>query len=247
MDQLAGSAAAFGFGQFSGLGLLDQAESPGVLGSPNSTGYSYLGNRVMMAIGQGALISVTPLQLALAYGAIANGGRVYAPYLVRRIDMPDGSQMALQPPQVKSEIPWTPAQRQVILDGLCDVVGNRHGTAYKAKIDPALRVAGKHALLQRSDVGGEEFTDAWFACFAPWDNPEICVVAMLEKAKGHGGEVAAPVARDVVKEYFKLKGLRSQQLPELPRELTEGAVQGSAIAQHSPSGRAGGAPGLGAQ
>jgi penicillin-binding protein 2 len=90
----------------------------------------------------------------------------------------------------------------VLLDGFRGVVEAADGTARHGAFDPEMKVAGKTGSAQRG--GG---TDAWFVCFAPYDNPEICLVVMLEKA-GHGGEEAAPLARLLLEEYFKTKKAR---------------------------------------
>jgi penicillin-binding protein 2 len=201
-EQIYSAADLFGFGRPTGIAVLERGESPGVLGRPESDASRLLANRVMMGIGQGQLISVTPLQLTMAYSTLANGGTLLEPRLVLRVQTPEGKE-TLNPPIERGTVPWAEWQRQVLLDGFRAVVEQPRGTAHKIQFDPAMRVAGKTGTAQRHTS-----PDAWFVAFAPWDNPEICVTVLLEKA-GHGGEEAAPVAKALLEEYFRLKGKRT--------------------------------------
>lgn len=207
-EQLYDVARMFGFGRPTGLPVMERGESGGILADPESAAAHLMANRVMMGIGQGELISVTPLQEVLAYSAMANGGTLYAPRIVLRTEMADGRQVS-NPVVVRDNLTWTEAQRQVLLKGFRAVVEETRGTASRGRIDPAWRAAGKTGTAQRRKP-----PDAWFVGFAPWDNPEICVVVLLEKA-GHGGEEAAPVANQILKEYFRLK----QERPAKPAQL----------------------------
>ena len=210
-DDMMAAAQAFGFGRSTGISLGD---SPGKLLRPSRW---ELGDRIMMGIGQQRLISVTPIQIAMAYAAMANGGKLFSPALVREIRLPSGEPLFTAPPPASlREIGWTEAQRQALLDGFRGVVEDPvMGTARHAHFDPAMRVAGKTGSAEH---GLEGPPHAWFVCFAPWDDPEVCVVVLLENA-GHGGEVAAPVARGVLEKYYALKALRDMA----PRAADSGA------------------------
>ncbi|HUT24159.1 MAG TPA: penicillin-binding transpeptidase domain-containing protein, partial [Sumerlaeia bacterium] len=131
--------------------------------------------------------------------------------------LPSGEPLFTAPPPASlREIGWTEAQRQALLDGFRGVVEDPvMGTARHAHFDPAMRVAGKTGSAEH---GLEGPPHAWFVCFAPWDDPEVCVVVLLENA-GHGGEVAAPVARGVLEKYYALKALRDMA----PRAADSGA------------------------
>jgi penicillin-binding protein 2 len=211
-ERLYSVASLFGYGRPTRVALLSQGESGGVLTPPEAQAARFLANRVMMGIGQGELISVTPLQQAMAYSAMANGGVLYAPRLVLRVELPDGKQI-VNPPVQRTVIPWTEAQRQVLLDGFRAVVEVPRGTAHKVGFDPVMRVAGKTGTAQRYKP-----PDAWFIGFAPWDNPEICVAVLLEKA-GHGGEEAGPVAKKIFEAYFGLRNKPPADLSAGPPDL----------------------------
>ncbi|MBN1867415.1 hypothetical protein JW916_08990 [Candidatus Sumerlaeota bacterium] len=202
-------AARYGFGSVSGIGLMDRGESPGVLGSRHGTPAN-LGNTVMMGIGQGGLISATPLQVAMAYAALANGGTLFAPRIVREIQRPDGGTIQYFPTP-RGEIGLSEAQRNVLIDGFRAAVEQSYGTAHKAQFDPAMRAAGKTGTAQRAGK-----SDAWFVCFAPWDRPEICVAILVEEA-GHGGETAAPLAKAFLDEYYRLK--KTHLPPQVARRI----------------------------
>lgn len=198
LEKMSRMASLFGFGRPTGVSLYRSGESAGILGqgtAPNP------GNLVMMGIGQGRYISVTPIQLLRAYCALANGGKVYRPMVIRSIEYPDGRIERLHP-EVVSEIPWTEAQRDALMVGFRDVCETAWGTGRHANFDPQMKVAGKTSTAER---GGE--ADAGFVCFSPWDQPEVAVYVLLEGA-GHGGEMAAPVAREILERYYALQKQR---------------------------------------
>lgn len=158
-----------------------------------------------VAIGQGYL-TTTPLQMALAYVAVANRGVAYQPYLVSHIETAQHEVVyAFEPQPVPVDIGaahWEP-----IVDGLRAVIQNVRGTSYRslrwpndlpwgavATYDPA----GKTGSAQRA---ANEDPHAWFAGFAPASDPEIVVVVYVEEGGG-GGSTAAPIARRVMDYYF---------------------------------------------
>jgi penicillin-binding protein 2 len=195
--------ALYGFGRPTGIGLVAIGESPGRLGV---TGATNLADLHMMAIGQGRMILVTPLQMVNAYSALANGGTLFVPQIVKRTILPSG-EVSETSPTVASRIPWTPEQRAVLVDAFRNVVADtRSGTGRNAGFDPAWKVAGKTSSAQRATTDGK-VADAGFVCFAPADNPEICLYVVLEGV-GHGGEFAAPVAKLFLDEYYRLKKTR---------------------------------------
>jgi len=158
------------------------------------------GEDLNVAIGQGALL-VSPLQLALGYGAVANGGTVYRPHVARAVTSPaTGKVVRTIQPKVAQVARIPAGDFAAVARGLATVPSS--GTA-----------AGAFAgfPLDRIPVAGKTGTAdlppkapfAWFASFAPVGNPRYVVVAMVEQG-GHGGESAAPVARSL---YEKLFGL----------------------------------------
>ncbi|MFW6256311.1 MAG: penicillin-binding transpeptidase domain-containing protein [Candidatus Sumerlaeota bacterium] len=187
----------FGFGRPTGLALLDRHDSAGRLGDPMSRS---LGDLVMMGIGQGRLISVTPIQMTRAFCALGNGGKLYTPQIVQRIKLPDGL-MRDYPPIVAGEVPWTDEQHRVLMEAFRDVIDQPYGTGRHARFPEWMQVAGKTGSAER--VRGKP-TDAYFVCFSPAEDPEICVFVLLEHA-GHGGEYASPLARQLLEKYYSLK------------------------------------------
>jgi peptidoglycan glycosyltransferase len=150
-----------------------------------------------VAIGQGGsegAIEATPIQMAEVAAAIANGGRLMKPRLTDRIVRQDGRVKERIQPDLQSEVmkPETAAQ-------LTEMMGRvvEEGTGTAAALS-GIRVAGKTGT---AEVGANrEFTQPWFICFAPIDNPKLAVAVTLERqpAGSQGGVVAAPIAKAVL-------------------------------------------------
>ena len=158
-----------------------------------------------VSIGQGYTL-VSPLQLAIAYATIANGGVCYYPRLVDRVLNQDGSPVldergnvaVPQTPRVRSDLRQeiSPDKIDLVRKGFWKVVNEDGGTGGRARLKDWV-VAGKTGTAQASDRGREENV-AWFACFAPFDHPKYVVVVMVQGASGHGGEVAGPIATRIL-------------------------------------------------
>jgi penicillin-binding protein 2 len=226
IDALAALAGEFGFGQRTGIGI--NHEVPGLV--PTKAWYNQhyggqfrLGFTLNAAIGQGNT-KVTVLQLAMAYAALANGGTLYAPQIVRSIESPnttgEGSVEIDFAPRVRRKINLAPDNLHAVLEGMHGVVNEPGGTAYKertTKVD----VAGKTGTAQVSKINQKAGIDprsiwyfnrdhAWFAGVAPYDDPEIAVVVLVEHGGG-GGHNAAPIAMRVFEDWFtKIKPAREQ-------------------------------------
>jgi penicillin-binding protein A len=150
-----------------------------------------------VAIGQGGLegeVRASPMQMAQVAAAIANGGRLMKPRLTDRIVRKDGRVAERIEPDLQSEVmkPETSAQ---LTEMMSRVVEEGTGTAAALS---GVRVAGKTGT---AEVGANrEFTQPWFICFAPVDNPQMAVAVTLERqpAGSQGGTVAAPIARSVL-------------------------------------------------
>jgi penicillin-binding protein 2 len=170
----------------------------------------YDAERAILGIGQGA-VHITPLEMLAGYSAIATGGEVMRPRIVRKIVRMDGS-VTENPPQLLRKLPWKPDDVAFIRRALAGVV-NDYGTGGAAKL-PGIEVGGKTGTAQVATVKGKMIKSenlpyllrdhAWFVAFAPVADPEICVVAMLEHG-GHGGSAAAPIVKAVMQEYFRTK------------------------------------------
>lgn len=166
------------------------------------------GEAVDFAIGQAAQVLVTPLQQAMAYAAIANGGTVYEPQIARAFLNPDGSVASVVQPKVKGKL--TQAEINVlptVMKGLQLVVSGPVGTANKAGFDTQLNVAGKTGTADVA-AAGQPLADqpqSWFASVQPADNPRYAVVVMVEHG-GQGADVAAKVTANIYKDIYGLDG-----------------------------------------
>jgi penicillin-binding protein 2 len=160
----------------------------------------YTGNTINLSIGQGPL-ETTPLQAACAYAALANGGTYYYPRLVCKIA--GGGQETVFP--VRSEaIGVSDRSLPVIKEGMRRVVQEQGGTAYRVFEDVSfLKVAGKTGTAQYG--AANELSYTWFAGYAPSDAPRIVVVALIEEGET-GGATSAPVAKQVLVDFFTLGG-----------------------------------------
>ncbi|RYZ33199.1 MAG: penicillin-binding protein 2 [Myxococcaceae bacterium] len=220
LDPIAEMGKSLGLGRPTGIGVV--AEVPGIMPSSAyhdkaSPGGYTKGMALNSAIGQGD-DNVTPLQLALVYAAIANGGKLYKPQMVQRLENLDGQVMEEFKPEVVSRVDINPAHLKAIVEGLVAVAQEPGGTAYRAKLKsglpPEMSVAAKTGTAQVARIGAIrlkthqmsyfERDHAWFAGFAPADKPELAVVVLNEHG-GHGGVDAAPTAMAVMKKYFELK------------------------------------------
>src|SRR5207237_1260069 len=152
--------------------------------------------------GQGS-VEVTVLQLATAYAAIANGGKLWVPQVVNRIERAGGQIVESFPPRLRRTLSESNDALVRIRRALTDAVNDPKGTAYAARV-VGLSVAGKTGTAQvqrlqqhdrhRDEEEGAIGNDhAWFASFAPADKPEIAVVVFVEHG-GFGAKAAAPTA-----------------------------------------------------
>ncbi len=215
LDPIAEMGSALGLGAPTGIGIV--AEVPGVM--PDSEyhnrktpgGYTK-GMALNSAIGQGD-DNVTPLQMAMVYASIANGGVVYQPQLVKRIEAVDGKVLEEFSPKVVRTVSIAPEHHKLVVDALTAVVNEPGGTAYRSRLKD-IKVAGKTGTAQVARLGAvtlkTEQMDywvrhhAWFAAFAPVEDPQIVVVVLNEHG-GHGGTDAAPAATAVIQKYFDLR------------------------------------------
>jgi penicillin-binding protein 2 len=157
----------------------------------------------------------------MAYAALANGGTLYQPQVVRAVETSDGAVVQEFPPRMRRQIPLAPENLHRITDALFDVVNDPNGTAYPAR-DPSLDVAGKTGTAQTGYVAKKEDepkmawflsqNHAWFSAIAPARSPEIVVTVLVEHG-GSGPEVAVPVAMQIVREYERLKSVRLGHAP----------------------------------
>lgn len=161
------------------------------------------GHSLYLAIGQGNL-EATPLQLAVSYAAIANGGTIVKPHVGLKIV--DGSGKLVQDldPGTGRTVDITPAALDPVRRGLREAASAPAGTSAAVFAGYPVAVAGKTGTAEVWD-SGRMVDYAWYASYAPYDNPKYVTVMMIERG-GHGGAVAAPATRLIYDALFKIKG-----------------------------------------
>lgn len=220
IDRLAKVGMSFGMGNKTGIGTNPEAKGR----MPTRSWYirrykgAFRGGFTLLsAIGQGAA-TVNVLQLALSYAALANGGTLYQPQVVRSIETSDGTIVQEFPPRVKRLIAIDPGHLSQIRAGLRGVVAEKKGTAHAETVEGA-SMAGKtgtaqvtHVTPRGVDPGKVWYFNrdhAWFAGYAPAEAPEIAIVVLIEHGGG-GGKNAVPVASRVVRDWLKLRERQRQ-------------------------------------
>jgi penicillin-binding protein 2 len=199
VDALAKWTRKFGFGERTGVDL--PGEQAGVVPDPAwkmaKEGLPWFpGNTVMMSIGQGYLLA-TPLQLARFVAAVANGGRLVSPHVLKQVTSPDGEvvQDIKAPPP--TDLQLDPDYLALVQRGMEGAVSSRRGTASRARV-AGLSVAGKTGTAQNPH--GEDH--AVFVCFAPVESPQVAIAIIVENG-GEGGLTAAPIAQKMLEYLFK--------------------------------------------
>jgi len=205
IDEIVRVSRAFGLGEPPGLGLGDEAK--GSLPNPHLKGRGQppwtAGNTVVSSIGQG-LVVTSPMQLLAMVSAIANGGTIYRPWVVKKIVSLSGDVLEEYEPEAVRRVDVKPETLAFIRQAMLGVVDE--GTGARSKV-PGVPIAGKTGTAQVVKKGEEkrqaDLKDhAWFASFAPVDNPKIAVVVLVENG-GFGGLVAAPIAKAVYEAAFR--------------------------------------------
>ncbi|MDJ0762348.1 MAG: penicillin-binding protein 2 [Myxococcota bacterium] len=213
MDTIARYAREFGFGSRTGIGY--NTEAAGFI--PTKMWYQKRfpgqfrpGFTLNAAIGQGEVKS-TLMQLATAYAAIANGGTIYKPQVIRRIETADGDLVKDFHPEVIRRVAVSQRSLDLMMDALTGAVEEEDGTAHSAR-DESTRLAGKTGTAQvarRRRRPGDDLAKyyylnrdhAWFAAVAPAEAPEIAIITLIEHG-GAGGEHAVPVGAEIARRYF---------------------------------------------
>ncbi len=223
-EKLADMAFAFGFGKATGIplpgeiaGIVPSRSWKKSLSGPKGQEAWTIGETYNTAIGQGDLL-VTPLQLTVASAAIANGGTLYQPQLVKAITDTNGKHLRDIEPVVRGRVPVSDQHLRVIREGM------RQSIAVPTSIDKCaskevsgLDITGKTGTAEylervNPDKGPTEDnirkrSHAWFAGFAPYDDPEIEVVVLVEGAgdmNDGSATIAVPAVTEIMQAYYKI-------------------------------------------
>ena len=199
VDTIAKMATDFGLGQASGFDLT--GEIGGLVPTPGWKRVHYGerwwdGDTAQMSIGQSFLLT-TPLQMACATAALANGGKLWRPFVVRRIETADGTVVSETKPEHRRNIssPHFEFVRQAMLASVQEVGGTGHSAAVKG-----LSVAGKTGTAEadiRVDGAVRRIKRTWFIGFAPYEAPQVAVAVVFEQGDS-GGHTAAPVVGQIL-------------------------------------------------
>jgi penicillin-binding protein 2 len=223
IDRLHDFLGGFGFGRRTGVDV--SGELGGLLPSKAWKRRArkqpwFPGETLIVGIGQGAFLA-TPLQLATATAALAARGRFVQPRVARATEVP-GTEAVREFPAAVRQLGLSPGRVEQVIASMTEVVESERGTAKRIRTD-AYRIAGKTGTAQVFTVGQKERyreseveermrDHALFVAFAPVEDPRIAVAVIVENG-GHGGSVAAPVARKVMDSYL-LRGLPLQPDPD---------------------------------
>ena len=217
VDKIARYARMFGLGEATGIELAH--ERKGLVPTRDwklarMKQPWQLGETISISIGQGFNLT-TPLQLAQAYSALANGGTLWRPHLVKRIELSDKSIVKEYLPEKKGALTLSPKTLSALSHGLWGVVNEPGGTGANAR-RPHGDVCGKTGTSQviglpqnekarrTQKIAAFHKDHALFVGYAPMKNAEITVAVIAENAGG-GGAVAAPIARKILNAYFDAK------------------------------------------
>ena len=212
VDRLAFYARACGLGRPTGVELAGEAAGliPTAEWKRRKRGANWLsGETLSLAIGQSYNL-VTPIQMAMLIASVANGGTIYKPYILGKIETAEGELVSMTNPVQKGRLPASKKTLALVQKGLWATVNSRKGTGKVAAI-PGVVVAGKSGTAQVISKGERDpkkksirkFRDhAWFVAYAPVENPTIAVAVIVEHGEG-GSTKAAPIARAVIETYLK--------------------------------------------
>lgn len=188
----------FGYGEKTGIDL--PSEASGLLPDPEWKKKAlnqdwYLGDTYHAAIGQGDLLA-TPIQMVRMVSAIANGGKLLNPQIVQKITDADGNVVKEFGPRVENEQVALSDVIQTVQEGMRLTVTG--GSARSVFEGVSYTVAGKTGTAQ---FFNNQKTHAWFECYAPYENPKIAILVVVEGGGG-GHEIAAPIAKNILDYYF---------------------------------------------
>jgi penicillin-binding protein 2 len=198
-------AENLGLGSATGIDL--PAEGDGLIPTPEWRNELYengdtdrpwsVGDSINLSVGQGDL-QANPLQMAVAYSAIANGGDIVRPHLAQMIEDPAGRVVQEFDPAPRGSVPIEERYRQAILDGLHAAAMEPGGTSYPVFGGFPVDIAGKTGTAER---GLYEEDQSWYVALAPYPDPKVVVAVTIEEG-GFGADAAAPAASQILGAYF---------------------------------------------
>jgi penicillin-binding protein 2 len=228
-DLIARYASEFGLGKVTGISL---PEKPGIV--PSSSWKKkrrgapwYSGETLSFSVGQGYL-TATPLQLLVLISAVANGGKILLPQVAERVEDIYKNRLTEYPPVELESVDVSEKTLQIIQGALKGAVNDPHGTGSACWLKE-VKVAGKTGTAQviampedfkRGQINRIplKFRDhAWFVAYAPFEDPKISVVVLVEHG-GFGASAAAPIAKKVIEKYLNLKPSPSLKMAEKQSE-----------------------------
>ena len=218
LDRIADVAGQYGFGSPVRLGINGDVHTTGRI--PTKAWYEQQHSRYKVgyatnaATGQGD-VEVTVMQMAMAYAALANGGTLYSPMVVERMEGSDGRVIRTYDPQVQHTIKLGADSLATWRRGMFEVANAPGGTAFDhgfVQVVPVMGKTGTAEIRSRNKRKDEDERDienwnprrshAWFAGWAPAENPEFVIVVLIEHG-GSGGRVAWPIAKQILESHFK--------------------------------------------
>jgi penicillin-binding protein 2 len=173
------------------------------------------GDDVQLAVGQGDL-QTNPLQMAIAYATLGNGGTVVTPHLGMEVMDPAGRVLREIDPGPRRHVDIKPETRQLIMEGLHLATSGPGGTATPVFNEFPIPIAGKTGTAERA---GHAYNQSWFISLAPYPNPNIVTVVTIEEG-GFGAESAAPANKQILEAYFR------RDLEKENKEKTEETEEG---------------------
>jgi len=210
-------AGELGMGKLSGIDL--PAEAEGLVPTPEWRNELYrdgltdrpwsVGDNINLSVGQGDL-QASPLQLAIAYAAVANGGKIVRPHVGMRVEDPAGRVIQEVDPPPRDQLDIKPSNAQAVLDGLHAAAMEPTGTSYPIFGGFPVDIAGKTGTAERGE-GVED--QSWYAALAPYPDPEVVVVATIERG-GFGADSAAPAVKEILTDYFDVKPGEIEQVSD---------------------------------
>lgn len=202
IDGIVKWADYFGLGRFTAIDMLNE-----VKGNLASREYKkrvkneewWKADTAQAAIGQ-LYNEFTPIQLVRYIGAVANGGKLYKPFIIKKVLSHDGATVRETIPEYE-QIPIKESTIDAIKEGMVAVTQSIDGTAKQVFKDFPFEVAGKTGTAE-TGYESKQSSNALFICYAPADDPKIAVAVVVEK--GVWGSYTAPIARDIMEAYFGL-------------------------------------------